>query len=363
MIQNIQNYITKFLAICVCMLLIASPLKAAQLPKLDLYIAAEGATALMRGIGSSVEYSLKDDTSKSAHFKRTLISGVRVAHDVLAIINHQQDYKSYYLEGLGAVDSLQMGYRIIQLMTTLRKKDIKKQIPQEEFFLSSQTVQEIALPTQQLEFVRKYVLPVLESSAALYLAGAPKTTPENEKMLFAAQAVLALARTCQLGLDQESKTGKIAAGTVALALIAHAVYQLQADKSGLNTWLKPKLEKPNDKPRTNDEPNDEPSIRHDVRLTAEGLVVGDLAASPGCPLCLDPWHENDNDIAIIHCRHAFCHNCLAEFLRNRDKSNREICNARPGDEMDLGNLIPLNCPVCREGFHVRDIHRVAHAAL
>jgi hypothetical protein len=88
-----------------------------------------------------------------------------------------------------------------------------------------------------LEFMQKYMLPALESCAALYLAASDDGSTHNQKKRFVARTILSLSRTCQDLLGHEKRTAKFTTGVFILVQIIYAGYQLLDDGSDFGTWL------------------------------------------------------------------------------------------------------------------------------
>ena len=201
------------------------------------YNYAEVATALMRGVGSSVEHNLtvKKDESKSAHFKKMLISGLRVTHGLLAIANHKNDYPSCYLEGFVAVDAVQGLYHTTKLCKSLitghDKKDSKVPDAAEELAIYSED--KSILLTSPFE---AYIMPTLEALAALYLATSDDSL-ENTKLRFAIETILSVLRINQIASNMHDAPARKSLALASLALAAYSMYELRDGDSKLKTWI------------------------------------------------------------------------------------------------------------------------------
>lgn len=224
------------------MLFFKAPLQAMKTDRLGFMYkdqtessSGEAIFGCLRGLASMIEYGIKNDNSMSAHGKRILISMVRVIHGMSVLWNHR-DFKEYYPSTyhhvLLSLDSVEMWTRVFLFFSKNRQ-------PQKNIVRPSKST---LLPMLS-EFAHEYILPAIESIAAIYFASAPAPTIEDTKLIFTAESILMLVRICQIGLNQEKNSEKIIAGSVALALAAHSLYQLNADGSNLNTWIDTWIEK------------------------------------------------------------------------------------------------------------------------
>lgn len=209
----------------------------------DAYNYTEIATALLRGVGSNVEYRIKNQNTPSAHFKRTLISGLRIAHDILLIKNHPTDYHcryfgdnwliNAYCDGSLMVDSLDGIVNLFALAESIINQDDTFGSAQE--FFSQLPIKNRTKPS--IEFIQKYMLPMCESSAALYLAVSDDRIVQNQKKRFIARTMLSLSRSLHNLLEQQTREAKFTTSLFIVVQIVYAGYQILNDDSDFNTWL------------------------------------------------------------------------------------------------------------------------------
>lgn len=237
---------------------------------------AEVATAALRGVLSSFEYKLKKDDSTSAHFKRLLISALRVTHGVLSITNHSGDYPSYYLHGLTAFDGAQGLVRGAHLVQALIHDDGELKNSSEENLPTDNSVQpEPTTPEHEGEMLKaqhllgRYLNPALESLMAIALAFIGGGDSRNQIGLrvtqqpyLLAQSLLFHCRTLQIAVttindpvnddvanpENKIRLKRMIAGLL-LANLVHTSYQLLSDGSDFNAWIRNKVDAEEEKER------------------------------------------------------------------------------------------------------------------
>lgn len=221
---------------------------------------AEIATAGLRGVCSRVEHDLQKNNTTSAHVKRTLISALRVAHSLLIIKNHPNDYynnyfnnqyfASAYLDGClpsDAIEGIGNLFALIERIIDGGGKDLSGQ----------------SFESGPLKFMQRIMLPAIESSAALFLAISNDSNPNNQPKRFIARKILTLSSLCHDFLGQEKGSSKYTMGVMILVHLVHAGYQLKHDDSSFNTWLNKQIAaNPLAKPQQEQKPEDaEPQQR------------------------------------------------------------------------------------------------------
>jgi hypothetical protein len=243
---------------------------------------AEVATAALRGVGSSIEYRLKNDDTTRAHVKRMLISLLRITHDVLLIKNHPADYHSRYFgsnwlvnaycDGCLMVDSIDAISNLFALLDSILEEDSGP------FQLPGQFMDTLAKrdkPT--LEYIKKYVLPACESFAALYLAISNDRSAENQKKRFIARTMLSLSRSFHDLLSQKGSS-RVTTTLFIVMQMMYAGYQLSDEDSDFSTWL---ARRPVDESRL---PNPEPEPARIARDEMHDRQAPEHVVAPQVPL-------------------------------------------------------------------------------
>lgn len=187
----------------------------------------EALAAFARGTCSKIECGLvHKNGEENIQSHKLLISLVRATHDVLVIINHYRDYKSYALYGWMAIDFAESMFLVLNSLGLGHQT-----------YSSNSNEQILGVDEGWIPLLRGQILPEIERFSSLYIAYANDHRLEDQQLLFVAQAVLSLARTCQVYLDQQKPTKKNILGFVILVQALYAAYQFLYINSRFNTWL------------------------------------------------------------------------------------------------------------------------------
>lgn len=291
----------------------------------------EQATAVLRGMGSAVEYAVKDDASQSAHVKRVLVSLMRVVHGGLVLHNHDLDFNDYHMAWL-AVDSVQLLARLgtflasrigeigpdefeeffsedepeyelepeeVEIITENSNDQFDDQIEDEEEDDEESRLAKITKLIIEINKLRVVIFPATEALAGLAIATYTDNSTSSKQIRFAAQTIISLLRLSQYTLDSTEDSLARKALIAGLVIhVGHVLYQILYNKSELNRWLMP--------------------------VTFDGLHhINGVDIGTQCLLCRSAWNQQpdkaDHDYTFTltktPCGHWFHDDCLSKWFK------------------------------------------------